>query len=239
MRKVQRALWAFVKFVLSPTYVFADHRKRDAEEADDEGKTVGQRIRKYNKTYFAVAIAFALACVLWRVAEVGSEFRNARIALVVVLVWLLPISRANEIIYAFLRDAIDKVNAKDPRSDLGYGERIGLALRSYLELVVNFATVYYLMPAHWFDKPLETYPEALYYSGVTITTLGYGDFAPTWLLPQVLSVYEVFCGFSLLIVSFTVYVSRGTSETRRGKHGRGARSAGSDSRANGEPSRPG
>ena len=83
-------------------------------------------------------------------------------------------------------------------------------MRGYLELAVNFATVYCLIPARWFDKSLERCREALHISGVTITTLGYGDFAPKCLLPQILSVYEVFCGFSLLIVSFTVYVSCGT-----------------------------
>ena len=222
LRKIGRCVWEFRKWVLSPTFALADCRKRavkkqkKGEEEDERQKAVGALIRKFHKAYLGVASFFALVCFMLSVGGYGTEDRNAYFALFAVLVWMYSISRANEIIYAFLDDAIAKVKFEDNTSDLGFGDRIRLALWSYLELVVNFANVYYLMPEDWFDESLETYGQALYFSGVTITTLGYGDYAPKCWIPQLLSVYEVFCGFSLLIVSFTVYVSRGTSECRRG-----------------------
>ena len=204
--------------------MIAARGKRAAEKKVDEKdkkkkkkkvqRAIGAHLKAYNLCFFLSAFAVAFMSAVTPLGDYGSGFRHAHIALAALLVWGFPISRANEIIYAFLRDAIDKVNGKESSSNLSYGERIGLALRSYLELVVNFATVYYLMPAHWFDKPLETFPQALYFSGVTITTLGYGDFAPECWIAQFVSVYEVFCGFSLLIVSFTVYVSFGASAKR-------------------------
>ena len=210
-----RCLWEGVKRVLSPTFALADcHKSRvENKEVDkkERRKAVGALIGKYNKGYFCTAILFAFGCVWLPVGDFGTEYRIENLLLVAALVWLYPMSRANEIMYAFLGDAIAKVNREDDRSDLRYGDRIGFAFWSYLELVVNFASIYYLMPEKWFDKSLETYREALYFSGVTITTLGYGDFAAQYWMPRLLSVYEVFCGFSLLIVSFTVYVSRGAS----------------------------
>ena len=213
LRKMGRCLWEGVKRVLSPTFALADCHKRCVEEVDKDKRqeAVGALIRKYNKGYFFAAIVFAFGCVWLPVGDFGTEYRIEHVLLVAGLIWLYPMSRANEIMYAFLGDAIAKVNREDDRSNLKFGDRIGLAFWSYMELVVNFASIYYLMPERWFDKSLETYSEALYFSGVTITTLGYGDFAAQYWIPRLLSVYEVFCGFSLLIVSFTVYVSRGTN----------------------------
>ena len=214
MRKIWRKLCWFIKRLLSPTFAFADRSKRSVEEQVrdkvDRQKVVGALIRNYHSAYLGAAVLFAFVCVLLRIGDFGTEYRNVHFALVAVLVWVYPLSRANEIMYAFLGDAIAKLNSTEDRSDLGFGDRIRLALWSYLELVVNFASIYYLMPAEWFGNSLETYREALFFSGVTITTLGYGDIVPQFWIPQLLSVYEVFCGFSLLIVSFTVYVSRGT-----------------------------
>nr|WP_303245987.1 potassium channel family protein [Salinivibrio sp. EAGSL] len=125
------------------------------------------------------------------------------------IVWVYPLSRANEIIYAFYRDAIEKLNGEPSRSDLKYGERIQLAVKSYIELIINFASIYMLLPPCYFDNKINSYIDALYFSGVTITTLGYGDISPRYAFPQFLSVYEVLCGFTLIVVSFAVYTGRG------------------------------
>ena len=218
LRKIGRTMWQIVKGVLSPTCALAYCCKRSVQKQkknkDARRKAVGALIRKFHRGYLIVASLLALVCSMLSVGGYGTEYRNPYFAFFAALVWIYSISRANEIFYAFLGDAIAKVKIKNDRSDLGCGDRIRLALWSYLELVVNFASVYYVMPADWFNKSLETYWQALYFSGVTITTLGFGDFAPKCWVPQLLSVYEVFCGFSLLIVSFTVYVSRGTSPNR-------------------------
>jgi voltage-gated potassium channel len=90
--------------------------------------------------------------------------------------------------------------------------RLSLAFKSYFELIFNFSILYALIPesATYWDKdsiPLGIV-NSIYFSGVTITTLGYGDISPVHWYPQFLSVYEVLCGFTLIVVCFAVYLSR-------------------------------
>jgi hypothetical protein len=90
--------------------------------------------------------------------------------------------------------------------------RLALAFKSYFELVINFSMLYALIPAteqYWNkDSVPAGVIDSIYFSGVTITTLGYGDISPEHWYPQFLSVYEVLCGFTLIVVCFAVYLSR-------------------------------
>lgn len=192
--------------VVSPTYFYADYRKSKASK--DERTDL---IKRYNRRYLIAS--WLLAAVLgltwqWNVYPTDRWLVPYGV-MVTILVWLLPLSRSNEIFFAFLEDAYDKVSHKEPTSNLSFSDRIRLALHSYLELLSNFAIIYYVIPKEWFSKPLEGIWDALYYSGVTITTLGYGEIHPVAWIPKGLVVYEVFCGFILLIVSFAIYAGRG------------------------------
>jgi hypothetical protein len=95
-------------------------------------------------------------------------------------------------------------------------DRLALSFRSYFELIINFAILYFLLPiTHWKDchSPKDIL-ESFYFSGVTITTLGYGDITPTHWFAQLLSVYEVLCGFLLIIVCFAVYLRDEPKKTK-------------------------
>jgi hypothetical protein len=50
--------------------------------------------------------------------------------------------------------------------------------------------------------------DALYYSMVTITTLGYGDFAPTGIHARLLVVWQLFTGFLFLLCILPLVVAR-------------------------------
>jgi len=122
-------------------------------------------------------------------------------------------SRSLEIFQAFVIDVHSQLSNLESNSTLKYYERISLAAISYLELIFIFGISYFIVSIHSLGltnacgEPLNMW-ESIYFSGVTITTLGYGDFSPSGMIPQFVTVYEVLCGFSLIIVSFTVYVSR-------------------------------
>lgn len=195
-----------LEFVVSPTYFYADYRK---SKVSKDKRT--ELIKKYNRRYLVTSwLLAAMLGLTWQWNEYPSDgWLIPYGVMIAVLVWLFPFSRSNEIFLAFLEDAYDKVSHKDSSSNLLFSERIRLALHSYIELLANFAIIYYLLPKEWFSEPLEGIWDSLYYSGVTITTLGYGDIHPTHWIPKGLVVYEVFCGFILLIVSFAIYAGRG------------------------------
>lgn len=202
----------FISFFLSPTYFYADYRKKKVEEEYGKSERTNL-IKKYNMRYLfaSLIVAFGLGTTFqWN--EYPEDYHTPYSIMITIIVWLLPLSRSNEIFYAFIRDALDKVSHKEQHSELTFSERIRLALNSYLELIINFGIIFYLLPCWWFNEQLESMFDALYFSGVTITTLGYGDFSPSHFIPQFLVIYEVLCGFSLLIVSFAIYAGRGLNE---------------------------
>jgi len=193
-------------FLLSPTYFYADYRK---EKYRQNKKTVTKLLKKFNLRYLIASIIIAFGVTNFDIQSLyTTEYRTVAFAGALFIIWIYPFSRANEVFYSFLKDAIEKVNNKENKSTLAYGDRIHLALKSYLELIINFAVIYYLLPKEFFDCQIKNIFDSIYFSGVTITTLGYGDISPKHALPQLLSIYEVLCGFSLIIVSFTVYVGK-------------------------------
>lgn len=197
--------------VVSPTFWLAKLLKAKF----DKNKV----IRKLNWLYFLSSIV----CAIWVYFVVEPSNSIMYIVLPVIL-----LSRCSEILYAFLIDAYDKISAQDQSSNstplpakewwhfeigsepIEMHHRMVFALRSYIELIINFSVLYFLLPCEQWKELKEplTVVDTLYFSGVTITTLGYGDITPTGWFPKFLSVYEVFCGFTLLVVCFAVYLSK-------------------------------
>ncbi|SOB57921.1 conserved membrane protein of unknown function [Pseudodesulfovibrio profundus] len=133
------------------------------------------------------------------------------------LMLFLPLCRCNEIVSAFIRDAFEKLPdregnySKANRDEIGMKQRLDQALLSFLELIMNFAILYTLLPKEsWHSSHIErplSVVDGVYYSVVTITTLGYGDLAPKSTFAKFLSVYEVLSGIVLLVVCLGVYLA--------------------------------
>ena len=92
-------------------------------------------------------------------------------------------------------------------------------MKSYIELIVLYGVIsftlnfFYQVMSCGCDSSSCTLSmwQAIYYSGVTVTTLGYGEIIPSSFSTQLMAIYEVISGFSLIVVSFAVYVSRSIS----------------------------
>lgn len=83
-----------------------------------------------------------------------------------------------------------------------------LALINYFELIVGFAYLYMFSGSIASNSTILGKPlESLYFSFVTITTLGYGDFSPVKPLGQILVIVETMMGVILLVLIIGTYIT--------------------------------
>ncbi|MGX9782389.1 potassium channel family protein [Janthinobacterium lividum] len=181
---------------------------------EDGKRLLTQRIKKYNKRYLWITVGLAVIAGLFFDQKLYAHhhYKYINYSICILFGWLIFFSRAFEIFKAFLEDAVEKLNQTSSSSALGYGDRLLLAFNSYIELLVGFGVLYYIMPSCLFkggEPPFYFHNviESIYFSGVTMATLGYGDISPNHWLAQSLVVFQVFCGLTLALVSFTVYTS--------------------------------
>jgi len=203
-----------VMTIISPTFVRASIMKEDECAGDEEKRALV--IRKLNTQYLLISIIFATILAFHERLEV---FNNFVFSIILFTMAYYCFSRVNEVFMAFVKDARDKMKYKpQPGKGLSYSDRLMLALKSYLELMINYGIIYYILNFNIikeiyinekkiFSSDFKNLTEAIYYSASTITTVGFGDITPTTAITQLLSVYEVINGLLLLVVSFTIYVN--------------------------------
>lgn len=74
----------------------------------------------------------------------------------------------------------------------------------YNYVVVLYASAYWLiLPPAAFWHPLKNFWDAMYFSTITIATVGYGDIAPQSLDAKLLVISEVFLGILLLVFTLS------------------------------------
>lgn len=200
--------WKSILFFLcSPSLLAASYSKSQKKSTDDVRAFIISKNWQYfifaPVLVFIVGLASLYEVTYWLVAIGG----------------LYALSRVNEIFIAFVKDATSHLRKEEHTSSLKYHERIPLAMKSYIELIVLYGVIVFSL--HFFYETMNCGDsseacslniwQAIYYSGVTITTLGYGEITPGSFSTQLIAIYEVINGFSLIVVSFAVYVSRSIS----------------------------
>lgn len=217
-RDEKRPPLAWLVLFLSWTFAIAEFRK-----AGREGASRTAVIVQMNRIYFYLSVALvvgiavascnAIACLQWNPTNDGIAFRVATF-----LLGSYCLSRAIEVFYAFFRDAFDRLADKDPGSDLNGRRRIGLALTSYAEMILNFGMLLTLVPGDAWQtsnaNPPTHVTDALFYSASTITTSGGGGFVPKGPIVQALTAFEIACGLILLVVCFAIYAGDRTPRPR-------------------------
>jgi len=203
-RKISKQNAYILCVFISFTFVMADFLKYKEKRKGNKSKEI---IIKLNKLYFSLSFVSSLLVYLTSKLDMFEVPDLLQLGLYVVIFYF-AFSRCNEIFFAFIKDATSSLKNPVCKSGLKYYEKINLAMRSYLELIINFGIMYYILNCiGWFSDGTINLLQSIYFSGVTITTLGYGDIHPTTILAQLLTVYEVLSGFTLIVVSFAVYVS--------------------------------
>lgn len=189
-------------YVLSPTYLYADYKKKKMNEREK-----ALFILKKNKSYFIFStIVFIIITIMDLLCKI--DFNNYQYPIMLILFYHC-FSRVNEIFIAFLSDVNEKLNNEFKLTFITYKLRMRLALFSYFELILNYTLIYWIIykTFGFFNHIQLNILNLLYFSGITITTLGYGDIHPIHFIPQIISIYEVFNGMLIVIVCFTIYVS--------------------------------
>ncbi len=78
-----------------------------------------------------------------------------------------------------------------------------------LALILSFAGLYWGLPGECnFTSDFSSPMDSLYFSLVTLTTVGYGDFAPLSEPARELVIFEIGSGFLVLIGAFPLLISR-------------------------------
>lgn len=194
----ERLFFLIVGPVLSPTRLLIHGFK----EKSPDSNSAASLLQNWNVGCFCVECGVCLFLLFY--SQVLPDFP------MLILLWL-AFSRCNEIATSFYGDAKDRIGQLKPRTSLSAAQRIPMAIRSYLGLTMNFGIIYYslqmLSLQMLYECKLQNFVDVLYFSGVTITTLGYGDIHPTHIISKLLSVYEVFSGILLIVLSLGIYLA--------------------------------
>ncbi len=183
-----------LRALLSPTWALADLLKRGRPEG---GKLF---LLRWHLTSFVGAVAACIALAFIPAARIPISWST--------LLGVLAGSRCNEILQGFLADAFDQLKGVAVKTGFTPVERVAFAMRSYLEVIAEFAIIYLVLPSRFFKEPLKDIVQAIYFSGVTITTVGYGDIIPAHPICQLIALYEVLVGIVLVVVAFGTYVAQ-------------------------------
>ncbi len=84
-----------------------------------------------------------------------------------------------------------------------------LLMINYVELIIGFAVLFLISGSVGFDKNqiITLRSEALYFSVVTVTTLGYGDIKPLTPFTRWLSITETLMGFILIVLVIGTFLT--------------------------------
>ena len=84
-----------------------------------------------------------------------------------------------------------------------------------------FLVVVVLISGTWFYSLVEGWSllDSLYFSVITLTTVGYGDFSPSTVAGKIFTIFYIFVGIGL-ILSFLNAIAERSTEGRRGLFGR-------------------
>jgi hypothetical protein len=163
------------------------------------------KIRYWSPFFLFIALSLVLVNPL-------LHTRNWPHSILLGFLWLLPVSRIVEVSYAFLADALGFLEDKPKRTELTPVQRIQLLGMSYVEVGLNFALIYLSFPLTSFSKPFGSPMQAFYFSWMTLTTTGYGDFTPQTDLARFLCVVEVGIGLMLIVLAVGAYLSADKSK---------------------------
>lgn len=159
----------------------------------------------WNAAFYITIVASFLFAIFHPVDFGMYDATIAKLATVATLV------RINELVMAFYGDALAKKSESNgSRLPIDTSGRIILLTLAYLEMIAQFAIMYYALQAWFggstFTRSFQSILDALYFSGMTITTTGYGDFVPNQIGARLAAVYEALIGVVFIALALAAYI---------------------------------
>jgi hypothetical protein len=143
-----------------------------------------------------IACHVAVSPNIWNIVRVPSSMALISLA-------LIALFRILEILAVSFR-----LHLLVPYKTRSPAHAIVLTFLAYVHVLIAFAVIY-LAESFWLGDPFKSSPglwanpiDGLYFSTVTITTVGYGDLSPEHWLGKLLVIFEIFVGLILLVVAF-------------------------------------
>ncbi len=189
----------FFAFLLSPTRAGAKRLKKAGLIRDASTLCV------WNTVFQAVALVFA-------VVTSSAYYCDFHLGW---WIYLLPaalaFSRVNELVFAFYGDALDRVKGELPRLPVQPSQRVGLLIAGYLETILQFGifhlAIQQVLDQKAYSQHFNSALDSVYFSGVTMTTTGFGDFSPVNEFARYTTLYETLVGILFLTMALSVYLS--------------------------------
>ncbi len=198
--QVRRILRKVLVFAFSPTRLAIEFLKPKVA-------SYGKLITWWNWTFRNVM----LSVVILFLFDKGIVVRHLPFWLVCFVSWLLPFSRINELLIAFYQDAFEQLRGADSGTKITSIQRVGYLVGAYFEVAIQFGILYFCLLQGFFNKEFCSIVQAIYFSAVTITTVGYGDIIPNHWLSQLACIYELAVGFVLIIFTLGSYLASKSS----------------------------
>jgi len=183
-------------------------------------------LRKYDRSECCAAVGIVLGVVILLLSSFiprGSWCATAvRIALSIFALWWA----AGAFFYPLKVVLVDLPTGGELKSPT---RSIILLFFNYIGITIHFASVYLLSLSISYSvcqNPITCPLEALYFSIVTITTLGYGDIHPISCIGRTLVSVEVLVGIALIVTALARFLSesvrnkRGDNELRQNEEGK-------------------
>lgn len=172
----------FLGILISPDYLLAKYYKNRLPNSR-RGEII-----KYSNWINISFMSFVATVLLFRINDI---FLFLKIFFIFHL-----ISRVTEISYAFYKDIVDE---SEKKSSLKANERVELAVYSYFEIIILYATIYYL-----FKNNHTLFLESLIYSAkINVFIFSLSD---ETLRSQFVSLSQIFASLNLVVLSIATYL---------------------------------
>ncbi|AER33422.1 potassium channel family protein [Pantoea ananatis] len=112
---------------------------------------------------------------------------------------------------SLLRFMYEKCMNVTNRFATGYGLKIGRILLTVISAILLMSIVNFHYNYGFYSgshNKMETYIDALYFTCVTVTTLGYGDITPTLATTKVIVIIESLIGFIFMSLFVSAFINR-------------------------------